>query len=43
MKEAFDTTGEMPDIGKLAGRSRKSFEEWEVQLVKEFFEKYRVC
>ena len=43
VKEAFDTTGEMPDIGKLAGRPRKPFEEWEIQLVKETFEKYRMC
>ena len=43
VKEAFDATGEIPDIGKLAGRPRKAFEEWEIQLVKEFFEKYRVC
>ena len=42
-KGAFDATVEMPDIGKLAGRPRKPLEEWEIQLVKEFFEKYRVC
>src|SRR3990167_854113 len=43
VKEAFEKTGEMPDIGKLAGRPRKPFEEWEIQLVKETFEKYRMC
>jgi len=42
VKEAFDKTGEIPDIGKLAGRPRKPFEEWEIILVKEAFVKYRV-
>ncbi len=42
LKEAFDRTGEIPDIGKLAGRPRKPFEEWEIQVVKKAFEKYRV-
>lgn len=42
VKEAFDKTGEMPDIGKHAGRPRKPFEEWEIQLVKKTYEKHRV-
>ena len=42
VKEAFDATGEIPDIGKLAGRPRKAFEEWEITTVKKAFEKYRV-
>ncbi len=42
VKEAFDTTGKIPDIGKLAGRPRKPFEEWEIITVKKAFEKYRV-
>src|SRR3989344_7967728 len=42
VKEAFDKTGEAPDIGKLAGRPRKPFDEWEIILVKKSFEKYRV-
>ena len=42
VKEAFDKTGEIPDIGKYAGRPRKSFEEWEIKLVKDAYEKYRV-
>ena len=42
VKEAFDKTGEMPDIGKHAGRPRKPFNEWEIVLVKNAFEKYRV-
>src|SRR3989338_4034581 len=41
VKEAFDKTGGIPDIGKLAGRPRKPFEEWEIILVKKTFEKYR--
>jgi putative transposase len=43
VKEAFDATGNIPDIGKLAGRPRKPFEEWEIKLVKETFEKHRIC
>ena len=42
VKEAFDKTGEIPDIGKYAGRPRKSFEEWEIKFVKDAYEKYRV-
>ena len=42
VKEAFDKTGELPDIGKYAGRPRKPFEEWEIQLVKYAYEKYRM-
>jgi len=42
VKEAFDKTGEIPQIGKLAGRPRKPFEEWEIITVKQAFEKYRV-
>ena len=42
VKEAFDTTGEIPEIGKRVGRPRREFEEWEVNLVKKVFEKYRV-
>ncbi len=42
MKEAFDKTGEVPSIGKFAGRPRKPFDKWEIQLVKKTYEKYRV-
>ena len=42
VKEAFDKTGEIPKIGKDVGRPRKSFEEWEIDVVKNAFEKYRV-
>ena len=42
VKEAFDKTGEIPQIGKLAGRPRKPFEEWEIRTIKQAFEKYRM-
>ena len=42
VKEAFDKTGEIPTIGKYAGRPRKPFEEWEISLVKLAYDKYRV-
>ena len=42
VKEAFDKTGKIPDIGKLAGRPRKPFDEWEIITVKEAYKKYRV-
>ena len=42
VKEAFDKTKEIPEIGKDNGRPRKPFEEWEILLVKKAFEKYRV-
>ena len=38
VKEAFDKTGELPDIGKNAGRPRKTFEEWEINLVKRIYD-----
>jgi len=42
VKEAFDKTGEIPQIGKDAGRPRRNIEEWEINLVKQAYEKYRV-
>ena len=42
VKETFDKTGEIPKIGENAGRPRKRFEEWEIDIVKKAFEKYRV-
>ena len=42
VKEAFDKSGEIPEIGKNNGRPRKSFEEWEINTVKKAYEKYRV-
>ena len=42
VKEAFDKTGEIQDIGKLSGRPRKPFEEWEITAIKNAFDRYRV-
>ena len=42
VKEAFDKTGEISEIGKYVGRPRKPFEEWEIQLVKKTYERHRV-
>jgi len=42
VKEAFDKTGEIPLIGKNIGRPRKIFKEWEILIVKESYERYRV-
>jgi putative transposase len=36
------TTGEIPVIGNRVGRPVKSIEQWEKDLVKKFYEKYRV-
>lgn len=38
----YQKSGEIPDIGKRNGRPRKSFEEWEIKVVKETYTKYRV-
>lgn len=42
VKEAFDKTGEIPEIGNKVGRPSKAFENWEIETVKEAYEKYRV-
>jgi len=42
VKEVFDKTGEIPEIGKGIGRPSKPFEIWEIEIVKEAYEKYRV-
>ena len=42
VKEAFDKTGEIPQIGNDVGRPRKPFDEWEISLVKQAYERYRV-
>ena len=34
--------GEIPQIGKSVGRPRKMVEQWEIDIVKEAYEKYRV-
>jgi len=38
----YNETGLLPEIGKATGRPVKVVEDWEVQLVKESYEKYRV-
>ncbi len=38
----YTLTGEVPEIGKNNGRPSKPIEEWEVQMVKQSYEKYRV-
>jgi len=42
VKEAFDKTGEIPEIGSNLGRPSIPFENWEILLVKKAYEKYRV-
>lgn len=42
MKLFFEISGEIPVIGKLVGRLMIPIEEWEIELVKKFYEKYRV-
>ena len=42
MKEAFEKTGEIPEIGKRNGRPSRTLENWEIEIVKEAYEKYRV-
>ena len=42
VKEAFDKTGEIPKIGNDVGRPQKPFDEWEILIVKQAYEKYRV-
>jgi len=38
----YQLTGEIPEIGKNNGRPKKPIEEWEIQMVKETYNKYRV-
>jgi putative transposase len=35
-------SGRIPELGKKLGRPPKSFEEWEIKIVRETWEKYRV-
>jgi transposase InsO family protein len=42
LKEAFDKTGEIPKIGDKNGRPPKPLDEWEILIVKQAYEKYRV-
>ena len=42
VKEAFDKTGNIPEIGNKLGRPSRPFDNWEIELVKKAYEKYRV-
>ncbi len=42
IKGEYLVTGEIPEIGKKVGRPRKMIEEWELNTVREAYEKYRV-
>ena len=42
VKEAFDKTGEIPNIGNSNGRPSRPFENWEINIIKGAYEKYRV-
>jgi putative transposase len=42
VKEAFDKTRKIPEIGEKVGRPSIPFEEWEINLVKKAYVKYRV-
>ena len=38
----YTLTGEIPEIGKKNGRPKKPVEQWEIDVVKQAYEKYRV-
>ena len=42
IKEIYESTGEIPEIGKRVGRPIKMIEQWEIDIVKKAYEKYRV-
>ncbi len=42
IKETFDKTGIIPEIGKKVGHPRKEFEKWEINTITAAYEKYRV-
>jgi putative transposase len=42
IKDIYESTGEIPEIGKKTGRPIKMIEQWEIDIVKEAYEKYRV-
>ena len=42
IRQIYEKTGEIPDIGNKVGRPCKMIEQWEIDLVKEAYEKYRV-
>ena len=42
IKQIYEETDEIPDIGKKAGHPVKMIEQWEIDVVKEAYGKYRV-
>ena len=42
IKQIYEETDEIPDIGKKAGHPVKMIEQWEIDIVKEAYGKYRV-
>src|SRR3989344_2390711 len=42
IKQIYEETDEIPDIGKKAGQPVKMIEQWEIEVVKEAYGKYRV-
>ena len=38
----YNETGKIPEIGKNNGRPPRTIEEWELQMVKQAYDKYRV-
>ena len=42
IKQIYEATEEIPEIGKKAGRPMKIIEQWEIDIVREAYEKYRV-
>ena len=42
IKQIYEATGEIPEIGKKAGRPMKIIEQWKIDIVKEAYGKYRV-
>ncbi|MEK6934356.1 MAG: hypothetical protein AABW46_00600 [Nanoarchaeota archaeon] len=42
IKSIYESTGKIPEIGKIVGRPIKMTEQWEIDTVKEAYEKYRV-
>lgn len=42
IKDEYEKTGEIPQLGRRVGRPRKNISQKEIKIVKEAFEKYRV-
>ena len=42
IRQIYQETGEIPDIGKKTGRPMKMIEQWETDIVRLAYEKYRV-